>query len=284
MSVGRVEMISLGARGHDVVPGPTTPEELGAAAEQKGIRNIQLALGISFPQWSSADQINLGLGSQIRRTLARHGVEIAIMGCYYNMIHPDHAEREAGTKRFEAYLRCAHSFGCGIVASETGSVDPSFAYTERNFTDDAFTQAEQTIERLVRCAEHMGAIVAIEPGVNHPIHDVETSMRLARLIDSDNLGFILDPTALITPELAPRQMDIVRDMLDALGSRIVATHLVDYRIDGGKIVRCNLGEGQLDAEGIISAVSDRCPYSYVITEFTTGDALGRAVREYGATA
>lgn len=276
-------MVSLGARGHDVVLGATTPEELGAAAEQKGIRNIQLALGISFPQWSGADQINPGLGSQIRRTLAGHGVEIAIMGCYYNMIHPDHAEREAGTRRFEASLRCARSFGCGIVASETGSVDPSFAYTERNFTDDAFTQAEQTIERLVHRAEHVGVTVAIEPGVNHPIHDVETSVRLARLINSDNLGFILDPTALITPELAPRQMDIVHDMLDTLGPRIVATHLVDYRIVDGKVVRCNLGEGQLDAHGIVSEVSSRRPYSYVITEFTTGDVLGRAIKKYSTS-
>lgn len=270
-------MISLGCRGHDLVPEVTTPEELGAAAEKRGIRNIQLALGTSFPQWSSAELINPGLGSAMRRTLARHGVEIAAMGCYYNMIHPNHAEREAGTRRFEAYLRCARSFGCGIVAAETGSVDPSFSYTEDNFTDKAFMQAEQTIERLVHCAERTGVTVAVEPGVNHPIHDVETCIRLANCIDSDNLGFILDPTALITPELAPHQMEIVHNMLDALGSRIVATHLVDYRIDGGKVVRCNLGKGQLDAGDIVSAVSERRPYGYVITEFTTGNAISNAV-------
>lgn len=271
-------MVSFGARGHDLVQGPTSPDVLGAAAQRQGIHNIQLALGISFPQWSSADAINPGLGSYVRRTLARYGVEVAIMGCYFNMIHPDLAEREAGIEKFEAYLANARSFGCSIVASETGSVDPTFAYTEKNFCDDAFGEAVKTIKRLVGVAERTGTMVAIEPGVNHPIHDAESCARLLDSIDSDSLGIILDPTALVTPELAPLQMDIVHEMLGRFGRKIVAAHLVDYRIEDGAIVRCNLGEGILDAAGILAAIDAVRPCSYVMTEFTVGDAIGRAVR------
>lgn len=204
------------------------------------------------------------------------------MGCYFNIIDADLAAREAGIAKFEAYLANARHFGAPIVATETGSVDPSFTYTEDNFTDEVFEETAAVIERLVRAGERSGTIVGIEPGVNHPIHDVATCLRLIERIDSPYLGFILDPTALITADLAPLQLSIVREMVNDLGSRIVALHLVDYRVDpsvgGAGIARCNLGEGQLDAAAVMEIVSMVRPGCYAITEFTEGDAIGQFVR------
>lgn len=277
--------MTFGCRAHDIVGADVagggaglTPDELGAALSVQGMSCTQLALGRTFPQWSAPERLSPGLGSRVRRALAAHGIEVAVMGCYFNMIHPDLAEREAGIRRFEAYLAHARFFGAPMVASETGSVDPGFHYTEENFTGEAFEAAAATIERLVRMGERCGAVVAVEPGVNHPIHDVETTKRLLERIDSPYLGVILDPTALVTPELAPRQLDIVDEALATFGERVVATHLVDYRIEGGELVRCDLGTGQIDAAGILSRVSAARPGGYVITEFTEGDAIGNAVR------
>lgn len=270
-------MVTFGSRGHDVVEGPTTPSQLGEACERLGVRNLQLALSASFPQWSDADRVNPGLLASIRRELASHDVEVAIMGCYFNMIHPDLEERERGIVKFQAYLSVARSLGCGIVASETGSVDPTFAYTEDNFTDEAFEAAVETIRRLVTVAEKTGVVVAVEPGVNHPIHDVDTVGRLLERVDSPCLGLILDPTALVTPSLADRQLEIVDQMLQRFSSRIVAAHLADYRIQDGLIKRCNLGEGVMDAPAILDMIDRSRPGGYVITEFTTGDAIKDAM-------
>lgn len=273
-------MIDFGCRGHDVAF-DGTPDGLGAALEFQGVRNVQLALARSFPQEANPERLSPGLGATIRRALAAHGVEVAILGCYVNIIHPDLDEREAALRRFEAYLAHARFFGAPIVATETGSVDPSFAYTEDNFTPGAFEAAVASIRRLCATAERYGVVVGIEPGVNHPIHDVETTRRLIKRVDSPALGIVLDPTALITPQLAPRQLDIVRDALESFGDRVVATHLVDYRVEGSAIERCDIGAGVLDVEGVLAQVCAVKPGGYVITEFTEGDAIGRVVRRYG---
>lgn len=273
--------MEFGCRAHDLTRAHT-PDELGAACEEQGVRYVQLALAKSFPQMvSGAGEISPGMGAHVRRALAAHDVEVAVMGCYFNMIDADLAAREQGIRKFEAYLSCARSFGCGIVASETGSVDPKFRYTEENFTDEAFREAADVIGRLVAHAERVGAVVGIEPGVNHPIHDVETCARLVESVGgSPALGFILDPTALITPALADSQLDITCSMLKAFPERIVATHLVDYRIEGGELVRCNLGEGQMDVASVLGAVLSAKPHGHVLTEFTEDEAIGRFVASW----
>lgn len=270
--------MEFGCRAHDLTRAHT-PEELGRACEEQGVRYVQLALAKSFPQMESgAAQISPGMGSSVRRALAAHDVEVAVMGCYFNMIDADLAAREQGIRKFEAYLSCARSFGAGIVASETGSVDPEFRYTEENFTDEAFNEAAGVIARLVARAERVGAVVGIEPGVNHPIHDVHTCARLVEAVgESPALGFILDPTALITPELASSQLDIAQAMLAAFPERIVATHLVDFRIEGDALVRCDLGEGQMDVDAVLGAVEAVKPGGYVLTEFTEDEAIGRFI-------
>lgn len=278
-------MLTFGCRAHDIAGADVaagaaglTPWELGAALAAQGVSCTQLALGRTFPQWSGTERLNPGLGSQVRRALAAHGVEVAVMGCYFNIIGADPAAREAGIEKFEAYLENARYFGSSIVATETGSVDPSFSYTEDNFTDEAFEEAASVIERLVRAGERAGTVVGIEPGVNHPIHDVATCKRLVERIDSPYLGFILDPTALITADLAALQMDIAHDMLSCLGSRVIAAHVVDYRVESGRIERCDLGEGQLDVGSFLGQVEAVRPGGFAITEFTSGDAIGRFVR------
>lgn len=273
-------MVQFGARGHDI-SGAHTPDELGAGLAAQGLSCVQLSLARSFPEFATPERLSPGLGAGVRRALAAHGIEVAVMGCYFNVIHPDPELREAGIRTFEAYLAHARFFGAPIVATETGSVDPTFVYTENNFTPQAFEEAAAVIKRLCRTAERYGAIVGIEPGVNHPIHDVATTADLIAYVDSPSLGIVLDPTALVTPELAPRQLDIVRDALDAFGERVVATHLVDYRIEGGRIERCDIGAGQLDVDGVLGFVAPARPGGYVITEFTEDDAIGRAVRTYG---
>lgn len=267
----------FGCRAHDLTA-PRTPDELGRACQAQGVKYIQLALAKSFPHLASgATEINLGMGAAIRRSLAAYDVEVAVMGCYFNTIDADTARREAGIDKFSSYLRCAHAFGSSIVATETGSVDPDFHYTEANFTDAVFDQAAATIERLVRVGEQTGTVVGIEPGVNHPIHDVQTCLKLVERINSPYLGFILDPTALITPKLAPQQFDITCEMLEQLAPRIVAAHLVDWRIEHDELVRVNLGEGSLDSDRIITTINHAKPEGYLITEFTENDAIGRFI-------
>ena len=278
-------MINFGARGHDVT-WATTPEQLAQGLAGYGVHNVQLALPKSFPAWSGAEAVNPGMGMHFRRVMAEHGVDIAVMGCYFNMTHPDPAEREAGLRRFEAYLANARFFGAPVVASETGSVFPGPGqFTERNFTEEMYQEALASIRRLVAAGERFGTIVGVEPGANHPIHDIETTLRLLNDVDSPYLGIVLDPTACTTPNGltcdGSDQVTFTRHAFDAFGDRMVAVHIDDFTTDASGIHRCNVDDGTMDVAGILRIVAERRPLVPVILEQTTDEAIARAVQRYG---
>ncbi|OZG67506.1 sugar phosphate isomerase/epimerase family protein [Bifidobacterium eulemuris] len=286
-------MINLGTRGHDVTWGDT-PERLAEGLSGYGVHVTQLALGKSFPDLpSGAADINPGMGMRIRRVLAKHGVDIAVLGCYINMTHPDMAAREAGLRKFEAYLANARFFGAPMVASETGSVDAvPGGFTEANFTESMYQEALASIRRLVTAGERFGTMVAVEPGANHPIYDIATTERLLADVDSPWLGVVFDATAYTTPDGrtvdGSTQLELAHEAFDRFGERIMAVHISDFTVEpsdatacGTNIRRCDAGTGELDIEGIVRLANGRRPWIPVILEHTTNEAIARAARQYG---
>lgn len=279
-------MINFGARGHDVT-WADTPELLARGLAGYGVHNVQLALPKSFPSLASgAAQINPGMGMHVSRVLSDSGVDIAVMGCYINMTHPDPFAREAALSRFEAYLANARFFGAPVVASETGSVDPDPGrYTEENFTEGMYQEALASIRRLVAAGERFGTIVGVEPGANHPIHDIETTVRLLNDVDSPYLGIVFDPTAYTTPSGltcdGSDQVTFTKHAFEAFGEHVVAVHIDDFTVDGSGIHRCNVDEGTMDVAGVLRIVNRARPWVPVILEQTTDEAIARTVRRYG---
>ena len=150
-------MLNMTIRGHDL-SGVTSVKELAEQTKKQGIHNLQLALGMSFPDMpSGAANLNPGMGAAIKRELAKEDVQVGILSCYINMIHPDLEIREQLLQKFESYLRHARYFGAAMVASETGCVLPEIQYTEDNFSDEAFADMVGVIRRLVKAGEEAAA-------------------------------------------------------------------------------------------------------------------------------
>ncbi len=272
--------INFGARGHDVT-WATTPEELARGLAEYGVHNVQLALGRSFPELSGEEAVNPGMGSYFRRVMADRGVDIAVLGCYDNIIHPDPERRESILRKFEAYLRNARHFGAPIVATETGSVNhEGFAYTRDNFTDEAYGQAVKVIRRLVAYGERVGTIVGIEPGINHPIYNLDRVEQLLDDVDSPYLGIVFDPTALLDPQEPIDLAALTTAAFDRFGTHIVAAHVDDYRLVDGTVIRCDLGDGVLPVAQILATIAQRAPHLVVIMEETVNEAIARAVTAY----
>jgi len=272
--------INFGARGHDVT-WATTPEELARGLAGYGVHNVQLALGRSFPELSSKEAVNPGLGSYFRRVMDAQGVTIAVLGCYDNIIHPDSERRESILRKFEAYLRNARHFGAPIVATETGSVNhEGFAYTRDNFTDEAYGQAVEVIRRLVAYGERVGTIVGIEPGINHPIYNLDRVEQLLDDVDSPYLGIVFDVTALLDPHEPADLAALTTAAFDRFDTHIVAAHVDDYRLVDGRVIRCDLGDGVLPVAQILATIAQRAPHLVVIMEETVNEAIARAVTTY----
>ena len=272
--------INFGARGHDVT-WASTPEELARGLAGYGVHNVQLALGRSFPELSGADALNPGMGAYFRRTLAAQGVDIAVLGCYGNIIHPDAGRRESTLRKFEAYLRNARHFGAPMVATETGSVNrEGFAFTRANFTDEAYRETAAVIRRLAEFGERVGTIVAIEPGINHPIYNLDRVEQLLDDVDSPYLGIVFDATALLDPREPVDLAVLAGDAFERFGGRIVAAHVDDYRLEDGRVIRCDIDDGVLPVAQILATISAHSPHLAVIMEETVNDAIARTVDRY----
>ncbi len=261
-------MYNLVIRGHDL-SNVTTPEQLAQETQKVGIHNLQFAMGASFPKMdSSAAALNPGMGTYFKNLFTQHEIQIALLSCYSNLIHPNPQTREAILHKFETYLRYASFFGASMVASETGSVIPNLGYTEKNFHDEVFADLVQVIQRLVKTGEEHKTLVGIEAGLNHPLYSIERTKQLVEAIDSDYLGIILDPTNLITVDNYASMVEMVEEAFEQYGSKICAIHLKDFVIKDGKIKPVALGQGLIDYPAILKIVQKHKPYCYIVLEQT----------------
>jgi len=276
-------MLQFGLRAHDF--GRHTAENLAETLAPLMPASIQLALSKALADLTGKPgTLNPGAARKIRDTLAKRGIAVSILGCYINPVHPDPDARESALRRFEEHLRYARDFGCSVVGTETGSLNPDCSWHPDTAGDAAFERLTESVARLCRVAEGCGAIVGIEPvAYQHTVSSVERMAELIRRVDSPALGVIWDPVNLIPPEgpdfgIADGQDLFFRKALDAFGDRIVAVHLKDFRIEGGKKNwPFPAGTGDLDIETLFRLLSDRKPMIDVLLENADPETAGETL-------
>lgn len=256
--------MSIGIRGHDL--SAASAGQLAADIANHSLGCVQLALPRSFGIGTSVGQLTPGLANHIRKAFQDSNVQIAVLGCYINIIHPDRNKREEELERFKEYIRFCRDFGCGIVGTETGNVNEKIAYTPNNFSEGPFNEVVESVKQLVLEAEKFGVIVGIEPGVNHPIYSPEIMRKLLDEVNSNNLQVIFDPTNLITVENHKLQDEIFKQALDLWGRNIVVLHAKDYTVHDGKIKQVPLGDGLMNYEPIMSYLKENKPGINIIMD------------------
>ncbi|WP_221819927.1 sugar phosphate isomerase/epimerase [Neobacillus niacini] len=260
-------MLNIGIRAHDIENLPL--EELGQEVAGKGLTSVQLALSKSLEGVNTElGSLSPGFARYVANAFAKHNVQIAVLGCYFNMIHPDLDERRKGMERFKEHIRFAKDFGCSIVATETGNVNPEIFYTEENFKEEPFLEVVESVSELVKEAEKFGVIVGIEAGVNHPIYSPKVMKRLLDSINSNNLQVILDPVNLLTIDTYQNQEEIFQEAMDLFGDRVVILHAKDFTIENNQLVPTAVGKGLLNYEYIIKEIKKKKPFINILLEET----------------
>lgn len=259
--------MNLGIRGHDFETRPLP--ELAQVLKNNGLSSVQFVLKKSLPHVNTdLGNLSPGIANHVRKTFAKHDIHISVLGCYFNMIHPDPAERRWGIERFKEHIRYVRDFGCSIVATETGNVNPDIIYTEENFKEAPFLEVVQSVRELVAEAEKFGVIVGIEGGVNHPIHTPQKMKRLLDLIDSNNIQVVFDPVNYITIENYTKQEEVIQESFDLFGDRIAVFHAKDFKVEDNHVITTNVGQGLLNYEFIFSILKERKPFIDIVMEET----------------
>jgi L-ribulose-5-phosphate 3-epimerase len=260
-------MMNIGIRAHDIENLPL--EELVQEIAGKGLTSVQLALSKSLEGVNTElGSLSPGLARYVASVFSKHNVQIAVLGCYFNMIHPDLAERKKGIERFKEHIRYARDFGCSIVATETGNVNPEIFYTEENFKEEPFLEVVESVRELVKEAEKFGVIVGVEAGVNHPVYSPKVMKRLLDSINSNNLQVVLDPVNLLTIDTYQNQEEIFQEAMDLFGDRVVILHAKDFIIENNELVPTAVGKGLLNYEYILKEVKKKKPFINILLEET----------------
>ncbi|PCF93813.1 sugar phosphate isomerase/epimerase family protein [Vreelandella nigrificans] len=256
--------MNIGIRAHDLPK--QSLESLVNDISQRDLNSVQLAISKSFEIQAEAGFLTPGLATHICSAFRQANIQIAVLGCYVNIIHPDINERRKGLERFKEHLRYARDFGCSIVGTETGNINADIIYTEENFSEAPFQAMVESVKELVTEAENFGIIVGVEPGVNHPLHSPEKVRRLLEEINSNNLQIIFDPVNFLTSENYLDQNQILQQAIDSWGDRVAVLHAKDFIVEDGNLSFVPLGTGWLNYELIFEKLISRKPYINIIMD------------------
>lgn len=269
-------MIQLGIRLHDVNAGLSpeyrTMEARADRAREEGFSCVHLAFskvisGVSFDEAA----LNPGLALHTRRVFASRGLDVAVLGCYLNLAHPDPLELAKIQGRYFGHVRAASLLGASVVGTETGC--PNAAYKTDEFThgEGALDTFIRGLAPVVETAERFGICVAIEPVWKHIVYNAERAERVIDVLRSKNLRIIFDPVNLLCPENLDRREAIFGEMIDRLADRIDVVHIKDYVPANGDLKSVAACTGEMDYTTILRFIKQRKPYLQATLENTTND-------------
>jgi L-ribulose-5-phosphate 3-epimerase len=259
--------VRIGVRAHDF--GCLPASELAAKIAAKEMACTQLAIGKAIAGLNlRPGLLSPGLAYSIGRPFQEHGVQIAVLGCYINPIHPDPATRKSLLGLFKEHLRYARDFGNGLVALETGSINADYMPHPENQSEAVFQQSLASIAELVEEAERFGVIVGVEPVASHPVSTPQKMRRLLDTIASNNLQVVFDPVNLLSPENYQEQERVLNDALQLFGDRIAIIHAKDFVIERGQLKFVCSGLGALRYDLVMKLAVQEKPGISILLEDT----------------
>lgn len=263
--------IRIGVRAHDF--GRLPAGELAAKIAANNLVCAQLALGKAIAGFDlKPGALNPGLAFEIGRAFQVHGVQIAVLGCYVNPIHPDPATRKSLLGLFKEHLRYARDFGNGLVALETGSVNADYSPHPGNHSEAAFQQSLASIAELVAEAERFGVIVGIEAVASHVVSTPQKMRRMLENVASNNLQVVFDPVNLLSLDNHHDQERVIGESLDLFGDRIAVLHAKDFVVENGQLQCVTAGLGKLRYDLVMKFAVTEKPGINILLEDTNEHA------------
>lgn len=260
--------MQLGIRLHDTKKLPF--EERIADVHNLGFACGHLALAKVIDEFPTTDEaLTPGLAMYIRKVFERNDVDIAVLGCYLNLANPNTEQLAKITHRYMAHIRFASWLGCGVVGTETGCPNETYTPVPEAHGEEALQTFITNLRPVVRYAEQMGVVIAIEPVWKHIVCNPARARRVLDEIQSPNLQIILDPVNLLDISNYQDQVAIVDEAIDVLGSDVAMVHIKDFQVQDGKLVSVGAGLGQMDYTSLMKFMKTRKPYIHATLENTT---------------
>ena len=257
-------MMNIGIRLHDTA-GTNLAEHL-AAAKAQGFTCVHLALARLIPGFSMAKAPELltdELAAEVKAELDKNGQTCVLLGCYLNLCSPDLESHEHTVEIYKAHLRFAKMIGATLVGTETGAPNTTYSTCPECYTEEALQLFIERVTPVVRYAEEIGQLFAIEPVIRHIVSTPERCERVLKAVNSPNLKVILDAVNLLSEDNCADAKAIIADGIARLGKDTMLLHMKDFTPFAGEkgqqikatvdntdvfsnVVSCACGLGDMD--------------------------------------
>lgn len=262
--------MQLGIRLHDIAKG--TLEERLAIAKEQGFACGHLALSKVIDEYSVADSaLTPGYAMYHKKLFEKYGIDVAVLGCYLNLAHPNPQKLQEIQNRYRAHIRLASMLGCGVVGTETGAPNETYSYEEACHSEEALELFIKNVTPIVRYAEQMGIVFAIEPVFKHIVCNPVRARKVLDAVNSPNLQIILDPVNLLDISNYTKQKEIVQEAIELLGKDVAVVHIKDYVVEENKLISVAAGTGAMDYSDLMKFIKKDKPFIHVTLENTTPD-------------
>lgn len=259
--------MQFGIRLHDAVQVPL--EERLPIVKKQGFTCAHVALSKVITENSVADQaLTPGYAMYLRRLFEKNELDFAVLGCYLNLAHPDPVELKKIQNKYLAHIRFAAHLGCGVVGTETGAPNAEYKFVPECWSEEALQIFIKGVKPVVKYAEQMGVLLAIEPVVRHIVSTPERARQVLDEIDSPNLRIILDPVNLLDIHNYQEQDDIFERAIRLLGKDVAVLHVKDFVVEDGKLISVPVGQGQCHWDKIMPYMKAQKPFMHGTLEDT----------------
>ncbi len=270
--------MQLGIRLHDTTRLPFA--ERIADVHRLGFACGHLALAKVIDEFPTTDEaLTPGLAMYIKNVFAENHVDIAVLGCYLNLADPRQESLEKTVHRYMAHIRFASWLGCGVVGTETGAPNETYSFTPECHTEEALQLFLKNVRPVIKYAEQMGVVFAIEPVYRHIVWNPRQARRVLDEIASPNLQIIFDPVNLLDMANYQDREAVIGEAIELLGPDIAMVHLKDFCIEDGKMISLGCGLGEMDYTDILRFMKERKPYIHATLEDTKPEN-NQQVREF----
>ena len=262
--------MQFGIRLHDAVQAPV--EERLKIVKEQGFTCAHVALSKVISENSVAPEaLTPGYAMYLRRLFDKYELDCAVLGCYLNLATPDAAQLKAAQEKYMANIRFAAHLGAGLVCTETGAPNVEYKFEEACWNEESLQIFIRNLRPVVKYAEQMGGLVAIEPVVRHIVCNPVRARRVLDEIGSPNLRIILDPVNLLEIYNYEKQDEIIDEAIELLGKDVAVLHVKDFAITDGRLVSVPVGQGQCHWDRIMPYMKKEKPYMHATLEDTRPD-------------
>ncbi|MCR5787346.1 MAG: sugar phosphate isomerase/epimerase [Acholeplasmatales bacterium] len=262
---------------HDL--GKNNPKDLAHQARMIGFDGAQLVLYKAIDGFTgTAHSIDYKALEECAKEFKNEGVEVGMLGAYFNPVHSNKELVKDNIERFKEYLSYCSMFNCKYVGSETGSFnDDKWTYNPLNRTQDALNTNIETFKELADVAKAWNANIALEGAYGHCMYEPAQLNKLISAIDNGHVKVTVDIFNYL--DISAYDVETQHKMLDEsikyFKDKIVIYHLKDFVVDteNNKLKQVGLGEGIMDLEYIISTAKRETPNALLVFEGCPKDKM-----------